>query len=149
MSSKVLIISCNWDGWSCIESASNSGLQYPSSVRIARVSCLSRVHAGLILKAFELGADGVMLLGCEPGNCHFSSDNECVNSEYEKAREIMNMLGIKSSKLKLVQLPAFEGQKFVDQVNEFLKEIERAPVARRGRTSAADSNMDMEVTSHR
>jgi len=107
------------------------------------------VHAGLILKAFELGADGVMLLGCEPGNCHFSSDNECIASEYEKAREIMKMLGIRDSKLKLVQLPAFEGQKFINQVNEFAEEIERAPVSRRGRTSASVHNIDMEVTSHR
>jgi F420-non-reducing hydrogenase iron-sulfur subunit len=144
---KVLIISCNWDGWSCIETASISGLQYPSSVRIAKVSCLSRVHAGLILKAFKLGADGVMLLGCEPGNCHFNSDNECINKEYEKAHKIMSMLGIRDSKIKLVQLPAFEGQKFIDQINEFLEEIEHTSVSRRSKTSMSGHSIDVEVTS--
>jgi coenzyme F420-reducing hydrogenase delta subunit len=110
---------------------------------------LSRVNAGLILKAFELGADGVMLLGCEPGNCHFSSDNECINKEYDKSQEIMKMLGIREGKLKLIQLPAFDGQKFIEEVNEFLKEIKQTSVSRRGRTSVSGRNIDMEVTSHR
>ena len=130
---KVLVFSCNWDGWSCIESATNSGLRYPASVKVVRVSCLSRVHAGLILKAFEFGADGVMLLGCEPGCRHFGSDSECVNKEYEKARNILEMLGIWKDKLALVQLPAFDGHQFVAQVTKFLAEIEQVPTFRRTR----------------
>ena len=71
---EVLVFACNWDGWSCIETAANLGLHYPTSVKVVKVSCLSRIHAGLILKAFEFGADGVMLLGCEPGRCRFGAD---------------------------------------------------------------------------
>jgi coenzyme F420-reducing hydrogenase delta subunit len=71
---EVLVFACNWDGWSCIETATNLGLHYPASVKVVKVSCLSRIHAGLILKAFEFGADGVMLLGCEPGRCRFGAD---------------------------------------------------------------------------
>jgi len=146
---KVLIFSCNWDGWSCVEAAASSGLHYPSSVKVVRVSCLSRIHAGLILKAFEFGAEGVMLLGCEPGNCQFASDSERISKEYEKTQNIMEMLGIWKCRLKLVQLPAFEGHKFITQVNGFLAEIERAPVSRRVKTAGSSPASDMEVTSYR
>ena len=64
----VVVFTCNWDGLSCVESAAQAGLSYAASVRAVRVTCLSRVHMGLMLKAFELGAEGVMLLGCEPDN---------------------------------------------------------------------------------
>ena len=134
---KVLIFSCNWDGWSCIETATNSGLHYPVSVKVVKVSCLSRIHAGLILKAFEFGADGVMLLGCEPGSCHFGSDSEYIIKEYEKAGNILDMLGIRKERLALVQLPAFDGHQFVTQVMDFLAEIEQVPAPRRARTAVS------------
>ena len=130
---KVVVFSCNWDGWSCIETATNSGLYYPASVRVVRVSCLSRIHAGLMLKAFEFSVDGVMLLGCEPGSCHFGSDREYINKEYEKARNILEMLGIWKDRLALVRLPAFDGHQFVTEVMNFLAEIEQMPTSRRAR----------------
>ena len=134
MNSKILVFSCNWDGWSCVEAAAKSGLKYPATVKVVRVSCLSRVHSGLILKAFELRADGVMLLGCEPGSCPFDADSECINTEYEKSLNIMELLGISKDRLALVHLPAFAGQEFITRITEFAAEIESVPVARRVRT---------------
>jgi len=121
---KIVIFSCNWDGWSCIENAANNGLSYPSSVNAIRISCLSRIHAGLILKAFELGADGVMLLGCEPGKCHYGSDSECIEQEYEKACSILELLGINRNRLLLAHLPAYEGEQFVMQLEDFITNID-------------------------
>jgi len=126
-----LVLSCNWNGWSCIEAATGLGLRYPASVNVVRVSCLSRIHAGLILKAFELGAGGVMLLGCEPKSCLFGSDGKCVSQEYEKARNILGMLGMDTDRLALVQLPAFDGAEFVTQLTDFYARIGRTPQARR------------------
>lgn len=79
---------------------------------------------GLILKAFQFGADGVMLLGCEPGACRFGADSEHLISEYEKARSILEMLGMWKGRLVLVQIPAFEGRQFVTQVMNLIAEIE-------------------------
>ena len=141
MSPKILVICCNWDGWSCLEAAANSGRQYPASVKVIRVSCLSRIHAGLILKAFELRADGVMLLGCEPGSCHFTADSDCVSQEYEKTRYILEMLGIRKERLALVQLPAFDGQQFVAQITKFSTEVKKIPAAKRARTRARVSQV--------
>lgn len=93
------------------------------------------MHSGLILKAFELGADGVMLLGCEPGSCHFGTNNGCVSKEYEKTRNILQMLGMWKDSLNLVQLPAFGGQQFIAHITKFLDELEQTPAVKRAKTA--------------
>ena len=125
MYTEVLVFACNWDGWSCVETAANLGIPYPPSVKVVKVSCLSRIHAGLILKAFEFGADGVMLLGCEPGKCRFGTDSEYIINEYEKTRSILEMLGTQKDRLALVQLPAFDAHEFVTQVTNLIARIEQ------------------------
>ncbi len=124
MSSRVLVFSCNWDGWSCVEAAASAGLRYPASVRVMRVSCLSRLHAGLLLKAFEFGAEGVMLLGCQPETCHYDSESQCISREFEKAKCLLDILGIPRERLALVRLPAYDGEKFVAEVTKFANGIE-------------------------
>jgi coenzyme F420-reducing hydrogenase delta subunit len=145
---EVLVFACNWDGWSCIETAADLGLCYPASVKMLRVSCLSRIHAGLILRAFELGADGVMLLGCEPGKCRFGIDSECIIKEYEKARSILEMLGMRKDRLLLVRLPAFSGREFVMRVMSFIAEVERLSASRRVRIMVPRPAQDITVPSH-
>ena len=125
----VVVFTCNWDGLSCVEAAAQKGLSYPASVKVVRVSCLSRVHSGLILKAFELGANGVMLLGCSPGNCHFEIDAGLVEQEYDKTRNILGLLGLREERLALIRLPGDDGAGFVKQVTDFIKGIEQAEPA--------------------
>ena len=127
----IVVFACNWDGLSCIEAASQAGLHYPASVSVIRVSCLSRVHSGLILKAFELGADGVMLLGCEMGKCQFHVGPECVAREAEKVREIMVLLGLEVGRLVLAQMPRGDGRGFVGRLASFAAEIEQVRSAAR------------------
>jgi len=122
---RLVVFACNWDGLSCIEAAAQAGLVYPASVRVVRVSCLSRVHQGLMLKAFELGADGVMLLGCEPGNCQFDIDAGHIEQEYEKARRVLRLLGLGEERLVLCHMPRGDGSGFVGRVTGFIREIER------------------------
>jgi coenzyme F420-reducing hydrogenase delta subunit/ferredoxin len=126
----MLVFACNWDGWSCLEAASYLGLSYSASVKSIRIRCLSRLHAGLILKAFELGAEGVMLLGCEPGKCHFETDGACVQAEYEKARQLLHLFGIPKERLVLMQLPAFDGHGFVRQITKLARGL-RGPSTKR------------------
>jgi F420-non-reducing hydrogenase iron-sulfur subunit len=125
----VVVFACNWDGLSCIEAAAQKGLRYPASVKIVRVSCLSRVHSGLILKAFELGANGVMLLGCNPGNCHFEIDAGLIEREYKKTRNILGLLGLREQRLALTRLPGGDGPGFVKQVTNFVAGIARTQPA--------------------
>ena len=125
-SADIVVFACNWDGLSCIEAAAQNRLSYPPSVKVIRVSCLSRVHSGLILKAFELGAAGVMLLGCEPDNCYYENGDRFNVAEYEKTREVLGLLGLGTDRLKLTRLPRCDGEGFVKQVTGFITEIERA-----------------------
>ncbi len=128
----VVVFACNWDGLSCIEAAAQKGLSYPASVKVIRVSCLSRVHSGLILKAFELGANGVMLLGCNPGGCHFEIDADLIEREYEKTRNILGLLGLQKERLALTRLSGGDGAGFVKRVTNFIAGIEQAePVTSR------------------
>ena len=139
MYTEVLVFACNWDGWSCVETAANLGVSYPPSVKVVKASCLSRIHTGLILKAFEFGADGVMLLGCEPGKCRFGTDSEYINNEYEKTRSILEMLGIQKERLALIQLPAFDAHEFVAQVTKLITQIEQLSGSRRSRITSSQS----------
>lgn len=127
----IVVFACNWDGLSCVEAAAQKGLSYPASVKVVRVSCLSRIHSGLILKAFELGADGVMLLGCEPSDCHFGMDSALIEREYEKAQNVLGLLGLRRDSLTLIRLPRGDGKGFVKRVNNFIAEIAQAQTVSR------------------
>ncbi len=129
ISSNIVVFACNWDGLSCVESAARAGLSYPASVRVVRVTCLSRVHQGLMLKAFELGAEGVILLGCEPGNCHFDMDHELVAREHEKAHGLLRLLGVSRGRLVLARMPRGDGAGFVRAVTGLLQAIEQEKAA--------------------
>jgi coenzyme F420-reducing hydrogenase delta subunit len=122
----IVVFACNWDGLSCVEAAAQSRLNYPASVKVVRVSCLSRVHSGLILKAFELGAGGVMLLGCESDSCYFGKDDSFNVKEYEKTRGVLGLLGLRTDRLRLARLPRGDGENFVKQVTDFSAEMEQA-----------------------
>ena len=121
----VIVFVCNWDGLSCIEAAAQKGLDYPASARVVRVSCLSRVHQGLMLRAFELGAAGVMLLGCEPENCQFNTDATHITREYAKVQMVLRMLVLGEERLMLCQMPSGDGSGFVRQVTDFIKRLEQ------------------------
>ena len=123
----VVVFACNWDGLSCIEAAAHEGLSYPASVRIVRVSCLSRVHLGLILRAFELGAEGVMLLGCEPGACNYDKDSCNITREYEKAQGLLSLMGMAPETVVLSYMSRGDGVSFVHKVNEFVEEVGGLP----------------------
>jgi len=128
-SANVVVFACNWDGLSCVEAAAQAGLNYPASVRVVRVNCLSRVNQGLMLKAFELGAEAVMLLGCELGNCHFDIDPRFVEREQEKARGILRLLGFSEDRLVMARMSRGDGAGFVRRVKGLTQAIEQAEAA--------------------
>jgi coenzyme F420-reducing hydrogenase delta subunit len=121
----IVVFVCNWDGLSCIETAAQKRLTFPSSVKVIRVSCLSRVHTGMLLKAFDLNADGVMLLGCDSTSCHFGIDEELIDQSYIKAQSVMKLLGLDINRLTLVRLAHGDGTGFIKKVNQFAEQFSR------------------------
>lgn len=117
---------CNWGAYSGLEMAGEHKREYPASVRLVRVTCLGRLHLGLVLKAFELGADGVILLGCPPQDCYYESGMEKAKELFTEARKVLKLLGIDPKRLALVEVPLGRDDVLARRVSTFVKRISRA-----------------------
>jgi F420-non-reducing hydrogenase iron-sulfur subunit len=124
--SRIIVYTCNWDAYSGLETAGSLGLSYPANVHPIRVMCLGRLHPGLILKAFELGAAGVLMLGCPPGECHYGFGNQRAEELFQETVALAQLLGIEEDRLRLDWVAAGEGQGFVDQVRQFVEQVAKA-----------------------
>ncbi len=114
---------CNWEAYSGVEMAGVNKEEYPANIKLVRVMCLGRLHLGLVLKAFELGADGVMIFGCPPEECHYDSGMKKARGIFTQARKTLNLLGIDSKRLALVEIPLSGDDRFVRRVSAFVKGI--------------------------
>ena len=121
---KVVVFTCNWNAYSGLEAAGAEHAQYPSTVCPIKVMCLGRLSAGIILKAFEKGADGVLLLGCPPGECHYEFGNRHAEEVFGEGKSFTALLGFADEQLKLDWLAADDGRGFVKKVREFVEGLE-------------------------
>lgn len=117
---------CNWSAYSGVEMAGINKEEYPPNIQLVRVMCLGRLHLGLILKAFELGADGVMLLGCPSDDCHYESGMASAKEVFTEARKMLNLLGVDPKRLALVEVPLGRGDVLARKVSSFVKRISKA-----------------------
>ena len=118
---RIIVYTCNWNAYSGLETAGLQGSTYPANVYPIRVMCLGRLHPGLILKAFELGAAGVMLLGCPPGECHYGFGNDRARDVFQETQALAHLLGIREEQLALDWVAAGQGQDFAEKVRQFAK----------------------------
>jgi coenzyme F420-reducing hydrogenase delta subunit len=123
-----LVFACEWSGYSAAEIAGAQGLAHPASTRIIRLNCTGRLQPGLILKALEMGAAGVIVLGCAPGLCHYEQGNERCAAAFEQADGLARLLAL-DHRLKLEWVPPDDGLRFVQVVADFVTGLEgQAPV---------------------
>jgi F420-non-reducing hydrogenase iron-sulfur subunit len=120
---KVIVFTCNWNAYSGLEMAGYERLSLPAGVRPVKVMCLGRLHPGLVLKAFELGADGVLMLGCPPGECRYEFGNSRAAELFEETRALACLLGIGEERLRLDWVAAGDGEAFAQKVREFVGEV--------------------------
>ncbi|MBN1316809.1 MAG: hydrogenase iron-sulfur subunit [Anaerolineales bacterium] len=120
----IIVYTCNWNAYSGLEAAGSEGVSYPASIHPVRVVCLARMHPGLILKSFEMGAAGVMMMGCPPGKCHYGHETEMIEQVFKEAQELIRVLGIDQKRLKLDWIEAEHGRDFADKVREFASSIQ-------------------------
>jgi coenzyme F420-reducing hydrogenase delta subunit len=120
---KIIVYTCNWDAYSGLEAAGHQRLAYPAQVYPVRVMCLGRLHPGLVLRAFELGAAGVLLLGCPPGECHYGFGNTRAEEMMAQVHALASLLGIERSRIRLASVPAGGGSDFVDEVHHFIAHL--------------------------
>lgn len=120
---RVVVFTCNWSGYSGLEAAGEARLGFPATVFPLRVTCLGRLSTGIILKAFEKGAAGVLLLGCPPGECHYQFGNHRAETVLAEAQQLAGLLGYRSEQLKLDWVAAGDGEAFVTKVREFIASL--------------------------
>jgi coenzyme F420-reducing hydrogenase delta subunit len=122
---KPLIVAfcCNWCSYAGADLAGSSRLQYPADVKIIRVPCSCRVNPMFILKAFQRGADGVILCGCNPGDCHYSTGNFYTRRRMALLFSMIDYLGIERERTRVEWVSAAEGNRFAEVMNKFCDHI--------------------------
>ncbi len=116
---------CNWCSYAGADLAGTSRLSYPTNLRVIRVMCSGRVDPGLMLEPFLRGADGVMVLGCHPADCHYLTGNYQAEQRVFCVRAVLEHLGIESGRLYLDWVSASEGARFAELVMEFAHQVKR------------------------
>ena len=120
---KILAFLCNWCSYAGADLAGVSRLQYPPNIRVIRVMCSGRVDPTFVLKAFASGADGVLILGCHPGDCHYLAGNYKTLRRVPLLREMLKQLGIEEERLRLDWVSASEGDRFARIVKEMTEKV--------------------------
>ena len=119
----IIVFACNWCSYAGADFAGVSRLPYPPNIRIIRVMCSGRVDPAFILKAFLNGADGVLVAGCHPGDCHYLEGNLKAEVRIKNTIETLKLLGWEADRLRLEWISASEGTRFAQVMNEFTQQI--------------------------
>jgi len=122
---KIVGFCCNWCSYAGADLAGVSRFQYPPNIRIIRVMCSGRVDPTFILKALEVGADGVLVAGCHPGDCHYIAGNYKTARRIPLLKKMLGQLGIESERVRLEWVSASEGAKFAEVVTDFTQTIKK------------------------
>lgn len=121
----VLAFCCNWCAYAGADLAGTSRTQYPPNLRIIRVMCTGMVHPNLVVEALTRGADGVLILGCHPGDCHYLEGNLRAQARREAIELLLEDLGLERERFRLEWVSASEGPRFARVVGEMVASIKQ------------------------
>lgn len=122
---KIVSFLCNWCSYAGADLAGTSRIEYPQNIRIIRVPCSGRVDPLFVVKAFLDGADGVMVLGCHPGDCHYQQGNYYAQRRYAIMHKLLDFVGIEDERLEVDWVSASEGKRFADVVTDFTNQVRK------------------------
>jgi F420-non-reducing hydrogenase iron-sulfur subunit len=114
---------CNWCSYTGADLAGTSRIKYPANIRIIRVMCSARIDPTFIVKALAAGADGVLVCGCHPGDCHYVEGNYKTMRRHVMLTRMLHELGIEPERVRLEWVSASEGQRFADIVADMTERI--------------------------
>ena len=121
---KILVFACNWCSYAAADTAGVSRLEIPSDFRIIRVMCSARVRPEFVIYAFSRGFDGVLILGCHPGECHYTEGNLYTRRRVLLLKEMLQFMGIEPDRFRLTWVSASEGIKFARTMKQVIEDIE-------------------------
>ena len=119
----IVAFCCNWCSYAGADLAGSSRLSYPANVKIIRIPCSCRLNPLFVLRAFQRGADGVILCGCHPGDCHYTTGNYYARRRMTLLLSMLDYLGIDRRRTRVEWVSAAEGAKFYATMNDFAKTI--------------------------
>ena len=119
----IVAFCCNWCSYAGADLSGTNRLQYPANVKIIRIPCSCRLNPMFILRAFQRGADGVILCGCHPGDCHYTTGNYYARRRMTLLFSMLDFLGVEKERTRVEWVSAAEGAKFAATMNEFVKTI--------------------------
>ena len=120
---KIVGFLCNWCSYRGADLAGTARIKYAPNVRVIRVMCSARVEPTFILKAFQSGADGVLVLGCHPGDCHYQEGNYKTMRRMPLLKKMLSQMGIEEERVRLDWVSASEGEKFASVVNDITEKV--------------------------
>lgn len=115
---RILAFLCNWCSYAGADLAGTSRIQYPTTLRVLRVPCSARVNPQFILKALQEGADGVLVSGCHPGDCHYLEGNYYARRKFATMLDLLEYVGLEKGRVRFSWVSAAEGGKFAEVVKE-------------------------------
>ena len=120
---KIVAFCCNWCSYAGADLAGTNRLQYPAEVKIVRVPCSCRVNPIFILRAYQRGADGVILCGCHPGDCHYTKGNYFTRRRMTLLFSMLDYLGIEKERTRVEWVSAAEGNRFAHVMQDFVSMV--------------------------
>lgn len=127
----IVAFCCNWCSYAGADLSGTNRLNYPANVKIIRVPCSCRVNPMFILRAFQKGADGVIICGCHPGDCHYTSGNYFTRRRITLLYSMLDFLGIERNRTRLEWVSAAEGAKFAAVMEQFVSDVKKLGPNRR------------------
>ena len=120
---KVVGFLCNWCSYGAADAAGSSRKPHPANVKLVRVMCTGRIDPQFVLKAFAEGADGAMVMGCHPGDCHYKEGNHKALRRFYLLRRMLSQLGIEQERLGLEWVSMQEADKFVEVTSRMVETL--------------------------
>ena len=128
---KIITFLCNWCSYAGADLAGVSRIQYPSNTRTIRVPCSGRVNPLFILRALQNGADGVLVSGCHPGDCHYLSGNYAARRKFAVFSSFLDYIGIEKGRVHFSWVSAAEAGRFAEVISEVTEAVKKLGPAQR------------------
>ena len=129
---KILAFCCHYCAYASADLAGSMRIQYPPNVRIIRTPCTGRLEVEYFIKAFEQGADGVLVAGCLEGGCHFIEGNLCAKRRVNATRELLSEIGLEAERLRMVNVSAADARPLADHIIDMVQTVRKlgpSPIA--------------------
>jgi len=142
---KIVAFFCNWCTYTAADLAGVSRLKHAPNVRVIRIMCSGRVDPQFIFQAFRSGADGVLIGGCHPGDCHYSEGNYKMLRRFSMLKKVMVDMGIEEERCRLEWISASEGDKVKAVINDMVDKLKKlGPLSIPAHLFELDKEMKME-----